>query len=78
MHCIFVQIRCKPGKTYDVAHQIAERELHSQLFSVNGNFDLLMQMYIPKDEDIGRYINDKLGDINNIERTESIMTFNAF
>ena len=74
----FFQIRCKPGKTYDVAHQIAKRELHLQMFSVNGNFDLLMQMYIPKDEDIGRYINDKLGDIADIERTESIMTFNAF
>ena len=44
--CVFVQIRCKPGTTYRVAEEIALREIHSELYSTSGDFDLLMKVYI--------------------------------
>ena len=31
MKCVFVQIRCRPGKTYDVASEIFLREIVSEL-----------------------------------------------
>ena len=40
--CVFVQIRCRPGMTYRVAEEIILRELHSELYSTSGQFDLLM------------------------------------
>ena len=67
--CVFVQIRCRPGTTYRVAEEIALREIHSELYSTSGDFDLLMKLYIPKGEDIGVYINDHLLDIDGIERS---------
>lgn len=78
MQRVFVQIRCKPGTTYDVAEKIVLREIHAELYSTSGDFDLLMKMHIPEGEDIGKYINEQLLDISGIERTLTTMTFNAF
>ena len=61
--CVFVQLRCKPGTTYDVANRIVLREMHSELYSTSGDFDLLLKIYVGDDHDIGKYINDKLLDI---------------
>ncbi|MGB8622796.1 MAG: Lrp/AsnC ligand binding domain-containing protein [Paracoccaceae bacterium] len=76
--CVFVQLRCKPGKTYDVAEDIVLREIHSELYSTSGEYDLLMKLYIPQGEDVGKYINDHLLDIPNIDRSLTTLTFKAF
>lgn len=76
--CVFIQIRCTPGATYKVAEEIALRELHSELFSTSGEYDLLMKLYIPEGRDIGKFINDNLLDIEGIERSLTTLTFKAF
>ena len=76
--CVFVQIRCKPGTTYQVAEDIALREIHSELYSTSGDYDLLMKLYIPTGEDVGKYINDHLLTISNIERSLTTMTYKVF
>lgn len=76
--CVFVQIRCKPGTSYKVADEIALREKYSALYSTSGPFDLLVQIYVPEGEDIGKYINDNLLDIDGIERTVTTLTFKTF
>ncbi|MEL6121726.1 MAG: Lrp/AsnC ligand binding domain-containing protein [Pseudomonadota bacterium] len=78
MRCVFVNIRCKPGTSYRVAEEIALREIHSELYSTSGPFDLLLKLYVPKDEDVGQFINQNLLDIHGIERTETTLTFKAF
>ncbi|WP_050931519.1 Lrp/AsnC family transcriptional regulator [Aestuariivita boseongensis] len=76
--CVFVQIRCTPGTTYKVAEEIALREIHSELYSTSGEYDLLMKLYIPKDKDVGKFINDELLGIPGIERSLTTMTFKVF
>ena len=78
MSALFVQIRCKPGTAYRVANDIALREIHSELYSTSGEFDLLMKLYPPEGEDIGKFINEHILDIDGIERTLTTLTFNAF
>lgn len=78
MRCVFVNIRCKPGTSYRVAEEISLREIHSELHSTSGPFDLLMKLYIPEGADVGHYINENLLDIDGIERTETTLTFKAF
>ena len=78
MQCFFVQIRCRPGTTYDVADAIVLRELHSELYSTSGAYDLLLKLYVEEGEDVGRYINDRLLDIDGIERTLTTLTFKTF
>ena len=78
MTCLFVQIRCRPGTAYQVAEEIAMREIHSELYSVSGDYDLLMKLYVPEGEDIGKYINDNLLNVDGIERTYTTQTYKAF
>ena len=78
MNCVFIQLRCEPGKTYDVADAIYEREIVSEMYSTSGDFDLMLKLYVPEDQDVGKYINDALLDIPGIRRSLTTLTFKAF
>ncbi|MFC7703830.1 Lrp/AsnC ligand binding domain-containing protein [Plastorhodobacter daqingensis] len=78
MRCVFVQFRCVPGKTYEVADEIYDREIVSELYSTSGEWDLIAKVYIPEGEDVGQYLNRVLFDIPGINRTLTTMTFRAF
>ena len=78
MTLVFIQLRCPPGRTYEVADAIYDREFVSELYSTSGDYDLLLKVYIPDGEDIGRYINDKIEDIPHIDRSLTTLTFKAF
>ncbi|MTH34563.1 Lrp/AsnC family transcriptional regulator [Paracoccus limosus] len=78
MRPVFVQFRCTPGKTYEVAEAIYDREVVSELYSTSGEYDLLAKVYIPEDQDVGRFLAENLFDIPDIVRTLTTMTFKAF
>lgn len=78
MNCVFIQLRCAPGHTYEVAEAIYDREFASELYSTSGEYDLLLKVYIPEGTDIGRYINDKILDIPHVARSLTTLTFRAF
>jgi DNA-binding Lrp family transcriptional regulator len=75
---LFVQLRCRPGTTYRVAEEIALREIHSELYSTSGEYDLLLKLYVPEGEDVGKFINEQLLDIADIEHSFTTITFKAF
>lgn len=78
MRAVFVQLQCAPGKTYEVADVLFEREVASELYSTSGEYDLLMKIYIEESEDIGKLINQKVANIPGIMRTLTTLTFTAF
>ena len=78
MKCVFVQLRCDPGKAYAVADDIFAREIASEVYSTSGDYDLLLKIYIPDDEDIGLYINTHINNIPHISRSLTTLTFKAF
>ena len=78
-HCVFVQLRCRPGTAYTVADAISLKEIHSEMYSTSGEYDLLLKLYIPDEADIGRYINEELvNDVPDIERSLTTLTFKTF
>lgn len=78
VNCVFINLRCRPGSTYRVADALALKELHSELYSTSGEWDLLMKVYIPEGQDVGRFINENFLDIEEIERSLTTLTFKAF
>ena len=78
MKPVFLQIQCSPGKTYDVAKAMYEREIASELYSTSGEFDLLAKIYIQEGDDIGKFINDNVLNIPHIVRSMTTLTFKAF
>lgn len=78
MTLIFVQLLCHPGKAYQVADKLYQREIVSELYSTSGDYDLIMKIYIPDGEDIGKFVNDHILDVEGIQRSLTTLTFRAF
>lgn len=78
MRAVFVQLQCAPGKTYEVADALYEREVASELYSTSGEYDLLMKIYVEDADDIGKFINEKIADVPGIVRSLTTLTFRAF
>lgn len=78
MQTFFVQIKCELGRTYEVARGIADQELHSEIYSTAGDFDLLVKFYVENETDIGHFVNEKVQIIPGIQDTRTIITFKAF
>ncbi|MFY9624717.1 MAG: Lrp/AsnC ligand binding domain-containing protein [Rhodoplanes sp.] len=74
----FVQIKCQLGKAYQVANQLADAEIASEIYSTAGDFDLLAKFYVGRDVDIGHFVNEKVQTIPGIQDTRTIITFKAF
>jgi DNA-binding Lrp family transcriptional regulator len=78
MRAYFVQIKCELGKSYDVASAIADAEIASEIHSTAGGYDLLVKLYLEEQEDVGRFIADRLQTIPGIRDTYTLVTFKAF
>lgn len=74
----FVQIKCQLGKAYDVANQLADSEIASEIYSTAGDYDLLVKFYVDRDTDIGHFVNQRVQTIPGIQDTRTIITFKAF
>jgi DNA-binding Lrp family transcriptional regulator len=78
MQTFFVEIKCKLGKTYEVASELADREIASEIYSTAGNYDILAKFHIPREVDIGHFVAQKVQNIPEIADTHTIITFKAF
>jgi DNA-binding Lrp family transcriptional regulator len=79
MRAIFVMIKCEMGQAYKVAREAADSiEQMSELFSTSGQYDLLGKFYLDPDEDIGRFVTDKVQALPGVKDTYTLITFNAF
>ena len=74
----FVQIKCKLGKSYEVANKLADAEIASEVYSTAGEFDLLAKFYVEEGADIGHFVNEKVQVLPGIQDTLTIITFKAF
>ena len=78
MQTFFVEIKCKLGKTYDVASRLADAEIASEIYSIAGNFDILAKFHLDDGIDIGHFVGEKVQTIPGIVDTRTILTFKAF
>ena len=78
MRAVFVQLQCAPGKTYEVADSLYEREVVSELYSTSGEYDLLMKVYLEDGVDVGKFINESIANVPGIVRSLTTLTFRAF
>ena len=78
MRAVFVQLQCQPGKTYEVADTLFEKEIVSELYSISGEYDLLMKIYVDSEDDIGKFVNEQIATVPGIVRSLTTLTFKAF
>ena len=79
MKTVFVMIKCELGKTYAVAAFLADEiaEVRS-CYSTSGKYDLLAQFQLEQDQEIGRFIAEKIQTVPGVKDTYTIIGLNAF
>ena len=61
MKTIFVMVKCELGKAYQVADEaILNIDKVSEVYSISGQYDLLMKCYLPDEDDIGHFVTEKV------------------
>jgi len=79
MQTIFIQVKAELGRAYEVADAaVGGVEQVSEVYSTSGQYDLLMKCYLPKDDDIGHFVNEKIQTLPGVKETFTTIAFKAF
>jgi DNA-binding Lrp family transcriptional regulator len=79
MQTIFVMVKCDLGQAYKVASDAVENiEQVSEIYSTSGQFDLMAKCYLADDQDIGRFVTEKIQLLPGVKDTFTMITFKAF
>jgi len=78
MRAVFVMVKTDPGHTTEVANAIAEVASFSECYSITGQYDLLVKLYVSDIDGLGRLIERDIHSIPHIRDTFTILTFEAF
>jgi DNA-binding Lrp family transcriptional regulator len=78
MRAVFVLIRTEPGFVTEVANRIGQVESFSEAYSISGEYDLLVKLYVEDIDDLGRLIEREIHSIPHMRDTFTILTFEAF
>jgi DNA-binding Lrp family transcriptional regulator len=79
MKTIFVMVKCELGKAYTVADEVVQEvEEVSEVYSISGEFDLMMKFYLPDNADIGHFVTERVQVLPGIKDTFTLIAFKAF
>ena len=79
MKTIFVMVKCELGRAYQVADEVVQEvEEVSEVYSISGEFDLLMKFYLADNADIGHFVTERVQVLPGIKDTFTIIAFKAF
>ena len=76
---IFVMVKCELGSSYDVADAAVQSiQEVSEVYSVSGQYDLIMKFHLDAAVDIGRFVNQAVQTLPGVKDTFTLITFKAF
>jgi DNA-binding Lrp family transcriptional regulator len=78
MRAVFVMIKTDPGHGTEVANAVADIESFSEGYSITGQYDLLVKLYVEDVDSLGRLIERDIHSVPHIRETFTILTFEAF
>jgi DNA-binding Lrp family transcriptional regulator len=74
-----VKVKCDLGRAYQVADALIENvEAISEVYSVSGNYDLMLKCYLDDEADIGHFVTERIQTLPGIKDTFTIIAFKAF
>ena len=79
MKTIFVMVKCELAEAYSVADAaVTQIEQVSEVYSISGQYDLLMKLYLSESADIGQFVTEHLQKLPGVKDTFTIIAFKAF
>lgn len=73
-----ILINTERTKINEVAEQLAEMDGISEVYSVSGNYDLIVVVRVKTNDDLANLVTKKLLSINAILKSETMLAFKAF
>ena len=79
MQTVFVMIKCELGQTYRTAASIADTvDEAAEVYSTSGGYDLLVKFHLEPQQDIGRFVTERIQTMPGVKDTYTVTTFKAF
>ena len=74
----FVMIQAEPDKIAGIAQTIANLPNVTEVYSVTGDFDILVILHLAEYEHLAEAVPDRLAKIDGIKRTNTVLAFRRF
>jgi DNA-binding Lrp family transcriptional regulator len=74
----FVMIQVEPEQIANVAQTIANLPNVAEVYSVTGDFDILVILHLAEYEQLAEAVPDRLSKIAGITRTNTVLAFRRF
>ncbi len=79
MQTIFVMVKCELGRAYEVADEAVQAiEQVSEVYSISGQYDLIMKFHLDDEVDIGRFVTSQVQTLAGVKDSFTLITFKAF
>ena len=78
MQTIFIMIKAEMGRAYDVANLAVDTEQVSEVYSISGQYDLLLKCYLDDATDIGHFVTDAIQKLPGVKDTFTLIALKAF
>lgn len=69
---------CNIHEVPETAQAIADLPEVTEVYSVSGDYDLVIMVRVREHEDLARVVTEEIGRIPGIERTQTLVAFKVF
>jgi len=73
-----VVMNCEVGKVHEVAEALTELDGVAEVYSVSGEFDILVICKVSRYDDLAVLVTQQIGTIRGITKTNTQMAFRAY
>jgi DNA-binding Lrp family transcriptional regulator len=78
MVTFIILLNVKGDKITEIAEQLADMSAISEVYSVTGNYDLVVIVRARSNDDVADLVTNHIGKIDGIEQTDTMLAFKAF
>lgn len=78
MRAVFIMMKTDPGTLAEVADRVTELQSFSEAYSISGEYDLLVKLYVENFDDLSHLVTEQVQKIPHVKETFTILTFHAF
>jgi DNA-binding Lrp family transcriptional regulator len=73
-----ILLNVKRDKVNEVAEQLADIPGISEVYSVTGNYDLVLMARVKTNEELAELVTNKLVKVDGVEKTDTMLAFKAY
>ncbi len=73
-----ILIEAEPARVADLAEELVELDMVSEVYSVTGEYDLVVMVRVRQHDDLAAVVTEGIARLDGIRRTHSMVAFRAY